>query len=221
MSKFKSTRFFKNDKARFTTRMVAYTGIMTAMVMVATLLGFSTAQFYFNVGDTVILICSAIFGPIPAMIAGGLGAFFADMAVYPATMVFTLCIKAVEGFVAGCLFKIIYKFIKNKPLKIILSIIAMAFSSALMMTGYFLCQTLFYGTYAAAIIALPMDAVQAVVSTTLASILLYLCHLIEFKERFKLPIKSKKSKTDNIVSDNVIENDTTKIIENNENSKNQ
>lgn len=172
--------------AKNATRIVAYTGIMTAMVMVATLLGFSTAQFYFNVGDTVILLTAAIFGPIPAMIAGGLGAFFADMAVYPATMLFTLIIKAVEGLVAGILLQLIFTKVHKTPLKIVLSVIAMSISAFLMMTGYFICQTFFYGTYAAAIIALPMDAVQASVSVTLATILLYPLHFLDFRSRLRL-----------------------------------
>lgn len=172
--------------AKNATRVVAYTGIMTAMVMVATLLGFSTAQFYFNVGDTVILLTAAIFGPIPAMIAGGLGAFFADMAVYPATMLFTLIIKAVEGLVAGILLQLIFAKIRKSSLKIVLSVIAMAISAFLMMTGYFICQTFFYGTYAAALIALPMDAVQASVSVTLATILLYPLHFLDFRSRLRL-----------------------------------
>ena len=200
------TQMFNKVNFKFTTKMVAYTGIMTAMVMVATLLGFSTAQFYFNVGDTVILICAAIFGPIPAMIAGGLGSFFADLAIYPATMLFTLFIKAIEGLVFGILFSLIRKYIKNKFLNISLSILSMFFSTFLMMTGYFICQTFFYGTYAAAIIALPMDAVQATVSTVLASILLYVFHMLSLKEKLYInkgiKSSSKNKQTNKINYDN-------------------
>lgn len=176
----------RSKTLKMATRTVAYTGVLTAMVMLATLLGFSTGQFYFNVGDTVILVAAAVFGPIPAMLAGGLGAFFADMAVYPVTMVFTLFIKAFEGLVAGLLLKIISKFVTKKSLNVLLSTLAMAFSAFLMMTGYFICQTFFYGTYAAALIALPMDAVQAAVSTVLAFTLLYPLKFISFKDKLKM-----------------------------------
>ena len=84
-----------------------------------TLMGFSSAQFYFNLGDTVILLVSAIFGPFIGMIAGGMGSFFADLAVYPATMFYTLVIKGLEGLIAGGLMILIKKFVKKKTLSVL------------------------------------------------------------------------------------------------------
>lgn len=193
------------SKFGFPTRLVAYTGIMTGMVTVASLLGFSTAQFYFNVGDTVILLTAAIFGPVPAMLAGGLGAFFADMAVYPATMWFTLVIKGLEGLICGLLLGIINSKIKKKHLKVILSVLSMAVSSFFMMCGYFICQTFIYGTYAAALVALPMDAVQAVVSTALASVLLYIMRFINFKEKIRPVSKTEHNYKRNAAQNNLPE----------------
>ena len=207
------TSLNKNKGAVFATRAVAYTGIMTALVYVYTLLGISTPQFYFNLGDSVILIAAALFNPVIAMIAGGLGAFFADLTVYPATMLFTLFIKAIEGLVAGLLLMLIRRAFKNRLdklsrskeaalalkklqiVKIVCSAAAMLFSAALMMTGYFICQTFFYGTMSAAVIALPMDAVQAVVSCVLATVVLYVFGLEKFKDRLKLttPFKTRRA----------------------------
>lgn len=290
----------KNAKfAKSATRFVAYTAVMTALTYVGTLIGFSGAQFYFNLGDSVILICALLFGPIPAMIAGGLGAFLADLTVYPATMLFTLFIKALEGLIAGLLFKLVKfvlkrvfggKFstfataadsspaqssdlideseladsvpndvkgatagdasaptdlpenIQNSPAKsedacadqdgasegdsdnqihtidmaeydengalsseksnsssdnadkrknrvatvvqILLSFAVCIFSSAFMMTGYFVCQTFFYGTYATALVALPMDAAQAAISSVVAVAALYGLKLERLTKRF-------------------------------------
>lgn len=209
------TSLNQNKGAVFATRAVAYTGIMTALVYVCTLLGISTPQFYFNLGDSVILIAAALFNPVIAMIAGGLGAFFADLTVYPATMLFTLFIKAIEGLVAGLLLMLIRRAFKNRLdklsadrskeaalalkklqiVKIVCSAAAMLFSAALMMTGYFICQTFFYGTMSAAVIALPMDAVQAVVSCVLATVVLYVFGLEKFRDRLKLttPFKTKRA----------------------------
>ncbi|MEG2541548.1 MAG: ECF transporter S component [Clostridia bacterium] len=184
----------KSTTTKTATRLVAYTGIMTAMVTVATMFGFSTAEFYFNVGDTVILLTAAIFGPLPAMIAGGLGSFFADLAVYPATMLFTLFIKGLEGLLCGVLFQLIRKFVRGKALSISLSVVAMTISTLLMMTGYFVCQTFFYGTYATAIIALPTDSAQAICSTALASVLLYGFKFIKFHDKYSFEKKSNESK---------------------------
>ena len=52
-----------------------------------------------------------------------------------------------------------------------------------MMTGYFVCQTFFYGTYAAALLALPMDAVQASISSVAAMLLLYGCRLEKLRPK--------------------------------------
>lgn len=99
----------KKNTRLLTTKLIAYTALMTALTYVGTLLGFSGGQFYFNLGDTVILICAYLLGPIPAMLAGGLGAFFGDLTVYPATMVYTLVIKGIEGLAAGLLFLLLKK----------------------------------------------------------------------------------------------------------------
>ena len=59
-----------SERAMMTTKTIAYGAASTALVAVATMLGFSSAQFYFNLGDALILLVSAIFGPVIGMIAG-------------------------------------------------------------------------------------------------------------------------------------------------------
>lgn len=189
----------KHRIAKLSTRAVAYIGISTAMVMVATLLGFSSAQFYFNLGDSVIMMIAALLGPFSAMIAGGLGAFFADMIVYPATMLYTLVIKAIEGFVAGLLLKIIfYKFDKlavdgaltkkQTAVEIVLVLLTMLLSTSIMMCGYFICQVFMYGTMESALVALPMDAAQAAISTCVAMIALFPLHLVKMRAKVQVHI---------------------------------
>ena len=55
-----------------------------------------------------------------------------------------------------------------------------------MMLGYFMCQTLFYGTLSAALVALPFDFAQGVISLAIANLALYALKLDSF--RFKLKI---------------------------------
>lgn len=174
------------------TRFVAFTALMTAAVYVGSLLGFSSPQFYFNFGDSIILLCAALLNPASAMIAGGLGAFLCDLTVYPATMLFTLVIKAIEGAVAGILYKLLFLKPHNKYVNIALSLVINVVSSGLMMTGYFVAQTFMYGTYAAAIVALPMDAVQAAVSSVIATLVLFVFGLARLRQQLSL----KKYKTD-------------------------
>lgn len=101
-------------QGKFTIKFIAYTGMMTAIVYVATLIGVSTPVANFNIGDSAILITAALFNPVTAMIAGGLGAFLADLTTYPVTMLYTLVIKAIEGLLAGIAFTLIYKWFDKK-----------------------------------------------------------------------------------------------------------
>ena len=175
-----------------TTKAIAYAAVSTAVVTAATLLGFSSAQFYFNLGDAVILLVSALFGPFIGMIAGGIGSFLADLAVYPTTMFFTLVIKGIEGFLSGVLLYVIRKKVTSTKLSLPLSFLALAIPAYLMMTGYFICQTFFYGTYASAIVALPMDAVQASASCVVAFLVLYPAKLILLREKIAFDVFAKQ-----------------------------
>ncbi|MDE6060547.1 MAG: ECF transporter S component [Clostridia bacterium] len=185
---------------RATTKAVAYTAVMTALVYVGTIIGFSSQAFYFNLGDSVILICAALFNPICAMLAGGLGAFFGDLTVYPATMLFTLIIKAVEGLLAGVLFKLINRWFDKKSLsaidekqrkrayilKIVFSCLASLLSVIVMMLGYFMCQSLFYGTVTSAQVALPFDLAQGAISLAVANLALYALKLDNFRSKLHI-----------------------------------
>ena len=59
-----------NQKGKLSIKFVAYTGLMTAIVYVCTLIGVSTPVANFNIGDSAILITAAMFNPLTAMIAG-------------------------------------------------------------------------------------------------------------------------------------------------------
>lgn len=171
---------------------------MTALVYVGTLLGAGSGQFYFNLGDTAILIGAALLNPISAMIAGGLGAFLGDLTVFPATMLFTLAIKAAEGLFAGILFKVIFtltdraldklcpdktmdeengdaiaaKRKKINAIKICCCTIAAYLSSMIIVAGYYPVYVTLYGKEAAKLLP-AWDALQATISATLAIIVLF------------------------------------------------
>ena len=177
------------------TRSVVFTALMTALVTLATVvLGFPAGDFFFNCGDAVIFVTAAILGPVPAMFAGGIGSFFADLAVYPATMVFTLFIKGVEGLVCGLLMRLLSRVSSRGLLGALFHVLSMAVAGTLMMTGYFVCNSFIYGTPAvcnsfiygtpaSALAALPADAVQWSLSLAIATALLYGLRLIAFRDK--------------------------------------
>lgn len=169
---------------------------MTALVYVCTLIGVTAGTYNFNIGDSAILITAALFNPLTAMIAGGLGAFLADLTTYPATMVYTLIIKAIEGLLAGILFQVIYAKFSNsqemtkqqKTMKIVYATLNCLLCTLLMAGGYFLCKWLFYGTLESALISLPKNILQAVVSTLIAMLVLYVGKLEKMRNKTYLSI---------------------------------
>lgn len=187
----------KNGK--FTIKFIAYTGMMTAIVYVATLIGVSTPVANFNIGDSAILIAAALFNPLTAMIAGGLGAFLADLTTYPVTMLYTLVIKAIEGLLAGVAFTLIYKWFDKKEnptkrdvaLKIIFATITCIVCTMLMAVGYYVCKAFMYGTPESALTSLPKNVLQAVASTLIAVLALYAARLEKMRPKTQLVLKDK------------------------------
>ena len=174
-------------KRAFPTRTLVFTALSAALTVAATVvLGFRTGDFFFNCGDTVIFVTAALLGPVPAMLAGGIGSFFADLAVYPATMFFTLFIKGLEGLLCGVGMKLLRTSARGRVLAPVTGGASMLVAGTFMMTGYFICNSFIYGTPASALAALPADAVQASFSVALACALLYLMRLDTLRVRFRL-----------------------------------
>ncbi len=189
---------------KFTIKFIAYTGMMTAIVYVATLIGVSTPIANFNVGDSAILLTAALFNPLTAMIAGGLGAFLADLTTYPVTMLYTLVIKAIEGLLAGILFQLIYKWFDKKDnpakrdvaLKITFSTLTSILCTMLMAVGYYVCKAFMYGTPESALTSLPKNVLQAVVSTLLAMLVLYAARLEKMRPKMQLVIDKNRKRAE-------------------------
>ncbi len=194
----------------FTIKFIAYTGMMTAIVYVCTLIGIPFPAFNFNIGDSAILICAALFNPLSAMIAGGLGSFLADLTTYPATMLYTLVIKAIEGLVAGLIFQAIYKWYdkaehpdkKRFALKVVFAVLTCIACSMFMAAGYFVCKAFMYGTIESALTSLPKNVLQATVSTLLASLALYAARLEKVRPKTFISIVDAVKKSPNETVDN-------------------
>lgn len=164
---------------------------MTALVIVCTaFLGINMGTTYTNLGDTMIFLTAGLFGPIPAMIAGGLGSFFADMLVFPMTMWATLIIKGIEGLVCGLIMRAFSRLKLKRTAQVALSLVAMLIAGLWMMLGYFVAESFIYGTLAAAVFALSANAMQISLSIVCSIILLYGFKLC--KMSLKLKISEKK-----------------------------
>jgi uncharacterized membrane protein len=107
---------------------VALTGLMTALVCVATMffqIDVPFTQGYINAGEIVIYVTALLFGPIIGGVAGGVGSLLANILVGSTQYALAvLLIKGFEGFLVGFLG---YKFRLTvqkwwKPLNIIMGV---------------------------------------------------------------------------------------------------
>lgn len=163
-------------KVQLSTRTIAFTAVMTALVAVATMaLKIQTGESYTNLGDAMIFLTALFFGPVPALIAGGIGSFFADLITYPTTMWFTLVIKGLEGLIAGLFVLLANKVIKgtdkkSKAVKIVIYVVGLIVAALWMVGGYYVAKAFMYGTMEGALISLPKNFIQGGLSIVIAMI---------------------------------------------------
>ena len=184
------------SKTRRAVVRIAVTGVMTGLVMAFTYFGVNLGTAYVNLGDAMVFAAGALFGPVTGMIAGGLGAMLMDLIVYPATFVFTLFIKGIEGALCGVLLKYAMpKLTRGKYplLQVILGVAAMMLCALFMAAGYFGTNVLFWGEgdspatrLSGALLQLPIDIAQGAVGCAIAALLIYAVRLDKIAARFSL-----------------------------------
>jgi uncharacterized membrane protein len=90
-------------------RLTAVTAIMTASVMVATIvlqIPIPATGGYFNLGEALVYISALLFGPFVGAFAGGVGSMLADVSTGFAPFApGTFAVKGIEGLVVGYLSK--------------------------------------------------------------------------------------------------------------------
>lgn len=157
---------------------VAISGLFIALTFVATYfivipIG---AVGYWNIGDTIIMLAGIMFGPVVGALSA-IGAAIADIALgYVIYAPFTLVVKAVEGLLCGLIPCFFAKQVNSPKMRTLFMIVGMAISGVVMPLGYFLSEWFIlplldkaYG-YAAAIVSLPANILQYVLSAVLATI---------------------------------------------------
>ena len=150
---------------------ISVDGLFIALTFVATffLVFPLPAVGYFNIGDVMILLGGAMFGPVTGALSA-IGAGLADLALgYALYFPFTLVVKAVEGLMAGLLCY------KKKTGWVFFAGIAIAGIS--MPVGYFLSEWLVlplldaeFGM-AAAIVSIPLNTLQFAISSVIACVI--------------------------------------------------
>ncbi|MCD6373395.1 MAG: ECF transporter S component [Thermococcus sp.] len=147
--------WFNRKKFR-SANMVAITGLMTALVFVATRviqINLPTGG-YLNFGDTMIMFTSMLFGPVVGAFAGGVGSAMADaFSPYAGWAPITLVVKGLEGLAVGYLAQ------RNSHTGNL--VLAGVIGGIIMVTGYFLFEIPLLGL-SVALTEIPPNTLQAV-----------------------------------------------------------
>jgi len=151
----------KKISAKKTVLNTALSGVMAALVFVATLIiriPVPATGGYINIGDSMIFLSGLLFGPIVGGFAGGVGAALSDLIGYPEFFFITLVVKGIEGLIAGGL-------TTGKTPRRDTLIIAIA--GIEMIAGYFIAESYLYGL-GAALTEFPGNIFQAVFGAVVA-----------------------------------------------------
>ena len=174
----------KGEFMTYRTKKLALTALMSALAAALTLVSVPLpGGGYYNFGDVAIFIAAAALGPLFGAFVGGLGGALGDLILcYTFYAPFTLVIKAIEGLLAGALFKVFKKaFIKKegRVKKVFFSILSNLAGGLVMAAGYFLAEGLLLaeGKWQGGLVNLPWNVLQGAVSAAVAPVILFVCRL--------------------------------------------
>ena len=167
------------------TKLIVLNGLMIAFVCVATMviqIPVPMTEGYVNIGDSIIFVTSIVFGPIPGMVAGGIGSALADILTgYSHWAIFTLIIKGLEGYIVG--------FIVRKNTNLIKNILATLSGIIVMVCGYLIAGAFLQGSFIVSLSSVPSNIIQGIISMVIGIPLsLYLLN-IKYIKTLKLSIK--------------------------------
>ena len=188
----RTDRTSNNDSSnkKWSTKIIATTGIMMALVFVATYftkIPIPMTKGYFNIGDTIIIITAIFLGPASGLVVGALGSMLADIAGgFFLFAPLTLVVKGLEGYLIGKINRI-----KTGGLSDVWKrIIAVAVGILAMILGYFIGEAYIFSIfnkdygYAVAASELPLNMLQGGISGVLGVLLSSL--LIKFNVKKNL-----------------------------------
>ncbi|RDY25742.1 ECF transporter S component [Romboutsia weinsteinii] len=168
------------------TKKLVLNGLMIALVCIATMtfqIPTPGTNGYVNVGDAVIFITSILFGPVPGMVAGGIGSALADiLSGYTHWALFTLIIKGLEGYLVGVIIGS-----KNTLVKSILSTLL---GSITMVFGYFLAGAILEGSFLVSLSSIPSNSVQGLVCMIIAIPLAYSLSKVDYIKTYRSNVNS-------------------------------
>ncbi len=167
-------------------RYLVLTAVLSAMVYVLTaFIHIPTHQGYIHVGDGIIYLAAALLPWPYAMLTGAIGAGLSDyLSGYPLWVLPTVIIKALT----------VLAFSRSKPSIIHKrNLIGLVPAALIGIGGYYVAGAILYGSWAAALVDIPTNALQCVGSAALFVFLGLSLDKLSFKERFLLTTQKSRS----------------------------
>lgn len=151
--------------SKFKTKDMVQTGLLTALVFVATYfinirLPIAASGGLVHLGTAMLFISSIVFGKEKGAIAGALGMGLFDLSSGWALWApFTFIIRGIMGYIIGL---IAYSKGKNGN-SFFMNLLAVIISSLWMIAGYYIAEIILYGNYLAPLASIPGNITQNVV----------------------------------------------------------
>ena len=168
----------KNKKAQFTTKWIAYTAMLTALVVATNFIPaipLGPGKIYWV--DGVVLIAAFLMDPLSAFIAGGVGSFIYDIFWSPAMMIPSLVIHGLQGAIVSTLVHYVFPK-KGEPLW---AGIAAVIAAVEVIFGYFIYRCITSGApYAWT--KFPLNILQEVIGIAIGMVI---CYATTFKRQLK------------------------------------
>lgn len=161
-------------------RQIALNGMLMALCVIATLIiqvPINLNGGYVNIGDSVIIVSSILFGPLTGFLVGGVGSAIADLFGYASFAPFTFVVKGLEGIIIALL----YKVLKKKPT---LAAILSSISGVLIMVfGYFIVDWILLHNVQTALSGTVFNFIQAGISLFLGLSLTFIIKKLKHSKK--------------------------------------
>lgn len=180
----------KNKKAQFTTKWIAYTAMLTALVVATNFipaLPTPAGRIYWV--DGVVLIAAFLMDPLSAFIAGGVGSFLYDIFLSPAMMFPSLIIHGLQGAIVSALVHYVFPILFSKILRESLAKkleplwagIAAIVGAIEVVFGYFVYRWI-TNDIPFALTNIPRNVIQEAIGISIAMVI---CYLTTFKRQLE------------------------------------
>lgn len=171
----------KNKKVFFTTKWIAYTAMLTALVIATGFIPYivtPAGKIYWV--DGMVLIAAYLMDPLAAFIAGGIGSLIYDVFASPSMMIPSLLIHGLQGAVVSALLHLVVPN-KFKKFEWVKALVASLAGAVVVVMGYYIYRVIVYGV-PTAVASIPRNVLQEAIGIAIAMII---CYATTFKAQLK------------------------------------